>query len=71
LTLCFAAKEKVAINFMASSSWRLHHLNSGICVVMSATKMIYLLHDEFVQERALQMSADKQGSQIIEAMTLK
>ena len=33
--------------------------------------MIYFLQDEFVEETALQMSADKQGSQIIEAITLK
>ena len=38
---------------------------------MSATKMTYLPQDEFVEERALQMSVDKQGSQIIGAMTLK
>jgi hypothetical protein len=31
--------------------------------------VIYLLQDEFVEERALQMSADKQGSQIIEVTT--
>ena len=40
-------------------------------MVMSATKMTYLPQDEFVEERALQMSVDKQGSQIIGAMTLK
>jgi hypothetical protein len=33
--------------------------------------MIYWLQDEFVEETALQMSADKQGSQIIEAIKLK
>ncbi len=38
---------------------------------MAVTKMIYSLQDEFVEEKALQMLADKQGSQIIEAITLK
>jgi hypothetical protein len=38
---------------------------------MAVTKMIYFLQDGFVEETALQMSADKQGSQIIEAITLK
>ena len=31
----------------------------------------FFLQDEFVEETALLMSADKQGSQIIEAITLK
>ena len=37
----------------------------------AVTRMIYWMQHEFVEETTLQMSADKQGSQIIEAIKLK